>query len=426
MTEKAKALGLNPGWYQGNCHCSDHRCSGDECYAGDVQATLDFGFESIKIDSCSVDKNVQKMSDLINSTSESPILIENCHNGAPSRDKSGEVQCPMNLFRTSGDIRPTFGSILGNLDSVDRYNKDGLTGPGCWAYPDMLEVGVTAPQPPGAKHHCQSATDPCQMNVTEWQSHFGAWCIVSSPLILGLDLTDQATLDLAWPVLTNTEAIEVNQLWSGDSGRMHSQSSESSPLPNCGSGSPCTKRSWKVWSKALPSQQGNRAAVLLMNNGNATSTVSVDLATVYGLDACDGEYHVRDIWAKVDAPSVQQNLSSLLEPHASAFYSVSCLSPTPSPAPSPSPSSDCLSSGVRYDSHKAGNVNLLDNYRQAASGEDCQAICQQESGCVCFTHRISTGHCWLMTACETPENDDKYISGPAACPPAEAFRVLSV
>merc|ERR1719263_1704706 len=99
-----------------------------------------------------------------------------------------------------------------------------------------------------------------------------------------------------------------------------------------------------VWSKALPSQGGAKAAVLLMNNGNATSTVSVDLATVHGLGACDGEYHVRDIWARADAPAVQQNVSSLLEPHASAFYSVSCLSPAPGPSPAPSPSADCLSS----------------------------------------------------------------------------------
>jgi len=241
-----------------------------------------------------------------------------------------------------------------------------------------------------------------------------------------MDLTDQATLDLAWPVLTNTEAIEVNQLWSGDSGRLHSKSSELSVLPNCGSGSSCSQASWMVWSKALPSQQGARAAVLLMNNGNGSSTVSVDMATVHGLGACDAEYHVRDIWARADAPAVRQNISSLLEPHASAFYSVSCLSPVLRPSPAPSPSADCLSSGVRYESHKAGNSNLLKDYRQAASGEECQVICHEEAGCACFTHKMCTGQCWLMTACETPDADERYISGPATCPAANTFHVLSV
>jgi hypothetical protein len=44
----------------------------------------------------------------------------------------------------------------------------------------MLEVGVTAPQPPGALHHCASKTDPCQLNPVEWQSHFSAWSINSA------------------------------------------------------------------------------------------------------------------------------------------------------------------------------------------------------------------------------------------------------
>merc|ERR1719498_378306 len=105
----------------------------------------------------------------------------------------------MNLFRTSGDIRPTYGSILNNLNSVRKYNEDGLTGPGCWAYPDMLEVGVTAPQPPGALHHCETTSVKCELNATEWRFHFGGWAIVSAPLVLGMDVRDKHQLDAVWP-----------------------------------------------------------------------------------------------------------------------------------------------------------------------------------------------------------------------------------
>jgi len=423
MTEHARALGIHPGWYQGNCHCADHRCSGDECYSGDVKATLDFGFDSIKIDSCSSDRNVGKMSQLFNST-DNAILIENCHNGVPKRTSSG-VQCPMNLFRSSVDIRPTFGSILKNLNSVAKFNEANLTGPGCWAYPDMLEVGVTAPQPPGAKHHCQSESDPCQMNVTEWRTHFSAWCIVSAPLILGMDLTDHVSLDLAWPILTNVEAIQVNQLWAGDSGRLHAKSTEQTQLPNCGSGSGCLQTSWMVWTKALADKVdgvGRRAAVLLMNNGNATSVVSVDLGSVHGLEKCAGAYAVRDLWTKSDLLLLARNLSAVLEPHDSGFYVVSCTDPVPSPAPTPSPAPmpvpalSCLSDGIRFDSQRSGNTNLINNYRHASSAQACQDICNKEAGCECFTHRLSTGHCWLMTSCQTPESDNRYVSGPAVCP----------
>lgn len=34
-------------------------------------------------------------------------------------------------------IRPTYGAIITNLLTVDRFNAGGLTSPGCWAYPDM-------------------------------------------------------------------------------------------------------------------------------------------------------------------------------------------------------------------------------------------------------------------------------------------------
>ena len=36
---------------------------------------------------------------------------------------------------------------------------------------------------------------------------FGAWCIVSSPLILGLDLTNSTNLERVWPIIANREAI---------------------------------------------------------------------------------------------------------------------------------------------------------------------------------------------------------------------------
>ena len=49
MTDKAKALGLRPGWYGNNCHCHDRTCCDLKCFEGDVQATLDYGFTSIKL-----------------------------------------------------------------------------------------------------------------------------------------------------------------------------------------------------------------------------------------------------------------------------------------------------------------------------------------------------------------------------------------
>ena len=51
MTNFAHSLGLTAGWYGNNCICSDH-CSDLECYQGDVDAAIDYGFDSIKRESC--------------------------------------------------------------------------------------------------------------------------------------------------------------------------------------------------------------------------------------------------------------------------------------------------------------------------------------------------------------------------------------
>jgi len=48
----------------------------------------------------------------------------------------------------------------------------------------------------------------------------GAWCIVSSPLILGLDLTDEDRVTGVWDIITNRDAIAVNQNWAGSPGKL--------------------------------------------------------------------------------------------------------------------------------------------------------------------------------------------------------------
>lgn len=245
-------------------HCADHTCSEEKCFQGDVQATLDYGFGSIKLDGCGVQKNITLYSELFN-RSGTPVMLENCHNGNPTYPTGtgeGKVDCPMNFFRSSTDIRPTFGSILINLESTAAYNGKGLTGPGCFAYPDMLEVGVTNSQRPGL----------ATLSFTEARTHFGAWCIVSAPLVLGMDLRDEAKLAEVLPIISNTEAMAVNDAWAGDAGVLAKASAETVTLPNCSwfNKDSCKHPAWMVWKKRLPK---GKVAVLLMNNANTPATV---------------------------------------------------------------------------------------------------------------------------------------------------------
>ena len=79
MTNFAHSLGLTAGWYGNNCICSDH-CSSLDCYQGDVDAVMDYGFDSIKLDGCGAQTDLTLYADLFNKTGKS-ILIENCHWG---------------------------------------------------------------------------------------------------------------------------------------------------------------------------------------------------------------------------------------------------------------------------------------------------------------------------------------------------------
>jgi alpha-galactosidase len=71
-----------------------------------------------------------------------------------------------------------------NLQTVIPLAASNLSYPGCRAYPDMLEVGV----PPGL-HPNEKA-----LSLPEQRAHFGAWAIVSSPLVLGLDVRNATLL----------------------------------------------------------------------------------------------------------------------------------------------------------------------------------------------------------------------------------------
>ena len=67
MTKYAHDLNLTTGWYGNNCICEDH-CTTDECYQQDVNALVGYGFDSVKLDGCGKELDLQKWSDLIAGT----------------------------------------------------------------------------------------------------------------------------------------------------------------------------------------------------------------------------------------------------------------------------------------------------------------------------------------------------------------------
>ena len=149
---------------------------------------------------------------MVDAASASPVLIENCHNtgsgaaGGPTvmDNATGELDCPYHIYRTGSDIiAGSWASFLTNLGEMVPFlhHVPPLSRPHCWAYPDAVQTGSFR-------------------TVAQDRANFGAWCVTSSPLILGTNLSDPATFDRIWPIVTNVEAIAVNRRFAGSPGRL--------------------------------------------------------------------------------------------------------------------------------------------------------------------------------------------------------------
>ncbi|KAL3929648.1 MAG: hypothetical protein SGPRY_001869 [Prymnesium sp.] len=196
------------GFYLNGCGCNE-RVEREVNYEGDVAATVGWGFDGVKIDSCGAQTNMTNYNRLFHRTGRA-IVVENCHQGRNIPDggnpgQMGKGWCPYNLFRTSGDIVNLWDRVVSSRMHAftpflgSSKEPEPLSRPGCWAYPDMLEVGRMP-----------------EHNAAESRSHFSSWAIVSSPLTLGFDLTDGIKFAAAWPVISNREVIEISQTWRSE------------------------------------------------------------------------------------------------------------------------------------------------------------------------------------------------------------------
>ena len=292
LTSAIHALNLTAGWYANNCRCHDSSTSIAN-FEGDVAAFRRFGFDSHKLDSCGGEADIALWANLLNASGP-PTLIENCKNGPwyPSRNNRIDhiLWCPFNFYRTSVDATHAYGPLMGtNLQSILPFTNNNLSVPGCWAYLDMLEVGVT---PGGHK-------EETPLTFEEQRSHFAAWCITSSPLVLGADLRNDTTLNAIWPIVANAEAIAVNQAWAGSNGlRIMAAASRTTWTPCSEFWPSCSAPEWEVWAKPLPA---GGAAVVVLSHDDKAAPLSLDVAwaDVPGL-ACRSACRVRDVHAHAD------------------------------------------------------------------------------------------------------------------------------
>ena len=293
LVTHAHTRGLLAGFYINNCICAENQFRSDpsmtaKIFARTVAAIARWGFDGVKIDSCSGFLDMPRWAALLNASGR-PVLTENCHNSdgqepcAAAKADPEHGVCPYNLWRTSADIAQGWGSWFHNLQSMRPWlGEPPLSRPGRWAYPDMLEIGNLG-------------------SIEESRAHLSAWAVTSAPLILGHDPTDTAAATRVWDVVSNVEVLDVAEAWAGHPGRY---------VRNWTTGAE-GKDEAQLWAKPVTNGTTGGAggspvvAALLLNTaapgleGNGTTFATISLETDLGLAPGEGAA-VRDLWARRD------------------------------------------------------------------------------------------------------------------------------
>ena len=206
--EKGLKAGIySDGGYNtcGSYHGGDKTGEGVGLYQHDQQDCdmffKDLGFDFIKVDFCGGDpvhnkdgldlSEKQRYTDIakaIKNTGRTDVRMNICRWAYPGTwaENAGFS------WRTTQDIAPTWDSVKDILKQ--NLYMSAYCSKGHYNDMDMLEVGVSWGTP---------------LIVEETKTHFGMWCIMNSPLLIGCNMNNLSTTNLN--LLKNKELIALNQ-----------------------------------------------------------------------------------------------------------------------------------------------------------------------------------------------------------------------
>jgi alpha-galactosidase len=255
----------------------------------DAQRWAEWGFDYIKYDWCSygriaprnpsLDEMKKPYHVLRAALDKQPrdIVYSLCQYGMGNVWEWG-TEVGGNCWRTTGDITDTWGSLSSIGFSQNGHEK--FASPGHWNDPDMLIVGYVG---------WSSNLHPTRLLPDEQYTHISLWCLLSSPLLIGCDMTrlDDFTLNL----LTNDEVLAVNQ----------------DPLGKP-AGRIADKNYTQVWARDL--EDGSKA-VGLFNLDDEPQEVTVNFADL----KVTGARVVRDLWRQMDVGEFSDKYSAKVPAH---------------------------------------------------------------------------------------------------------------
>ena len=270
--------------------------------AADAKQWAQWGFDYLKYDwNPNQVPETKEMADALKASGRD--IVYSLSNYTPFANIP-ELSKLANCWRTTGDIRDTWYSMTGNGFSQAKWAP--FASPGHWNDPDMLVVGYVGW---GPKLHESALTHD------EQYTHISLWCLLSSPLLIGCDMTrlDDFTVGL----LTNDEVLSVNQDPSGHQAVPVVESDEKVTIPreNNRPGSH-TYPQTQVWAKTL--SDGSQA-VGLFNLGDKEAPVTVKWADL----KIDGEKTVRDLWKRQDIGKATGEYTATVPSHGVVMVKIS-------------------------------------------------------------------------------------------------------
>ncbi|KAF0907848.1 hypothetical protein E2562_020904 [Oryza meyeriana var. granulata] len=249
----------------------------------DAKTFASWGVDYFKYDNCFRDGSSEtvrfpRMSFALRKAGRRPIFYSICEWGMRKVATWGGQYG--NSWRTAGDIKDTWASMLSNIDTNDAYAR--YAKPGGWNDPDMLEVGNGG------------------MTNGEYVVHVSLWAIAKAPLIIGCDVrtVSKETLE----ILSNPEVIAINQDRLGIQGKKVRKYDNDEI---------------EIWAGPLSQR---RTAVLLLNRG-ATGSRRItaawsDIGVGPGLAV-----EARDVWKHETVPGrFTGSLTAEVAPHSCRLF----------------------------------------------------------------------------------------------------------
>lgn len=244
---------------------------------------IDWGYDFIKVDWCGGQRmkldektrytEIGNIIEKIREEEQRNIIYNVCRWEFP-----GEwVVDVADSWRVSGDIGLDFASVLRQIDDVKPLAK--YHGPGHINDLDMLQVGRG-------------------LSYEEDKTHFAMWCMMSTTLMLGNDLTTISDETLS--IIKNTELIAINQDPACLQARVEG-----------------VQGHVEIWVKDLEGEHSNKKAIALLNRGETEAEVTVRWREL-GLE---GSMKIRNLWEHCDIEA-EDTLTISIPAHGTAVYKV--------------------------------------------------------------------------------------------------------